>query len=729
MFVLAFGANAWILGLEFQNDDYREIPSAAVKLGLERAPADVAWAEALRTTTYSYRPALWATLLGLKRLSGPHPEPWIFHAFFLTAHAFASVLVWRLLGSRAGPAAALIGGAALAVLPGGIQAASWVAAGGDQLAVLFMLLAGVASDRVLRERSTPALVACGVAVACATLAKETAVALLPALALLWIAPPAGAPRSGGRIAGLAVAAGAGALVAWTLRASALGTWTPMYWSGEWTSPLGAIGRLPTALRGFLVPWHAPGATPDLDPVVPRALSALGLGAEGARGAFTVLVCGAFVLPVALGFLFATACRRVTMLALLALGLLVILPVLPVTADDGVEASRALYPSSLILAVLEGCAAREIAARGPRWPIAFAPLFVLSLDLLVHVARTERFVAGLIRTARSDLRAVLDCGDGARVLLITPPEWIRSVPFLGERAAASVSPPFGDPCRVPLSWPTAERLKWCPPIREDPAPFRVLEWDGHGIRDRHPPLAAIPPLAPALEQDRADPGLFRPASAIPPRGLAGIRIEVDAGPGERASGTVQIRAGDHTRDVRFDSTGNQALVLPVPDDAFDEAWLRVPSVDSVRVVGARLSRAPVLVLTFPPIAIQRPETGRLSMASPPMIAFRTDAPAAGFRITIAWLEDAGPLALSWLMSAAAGADGQGAFAFVADGLCDVRLGGRDAGRRTWSEISAHFAEASRNRLWSVPIGLRIEALDASGASLVARSDWLVLRLVR
>lgn len=729
VFVLAFGANAWMLGLDFQNDDYAEIPSAGMKLGLEPFPGDLPWVDALRSQVYSYRPTLWAALRGLSLLSGDHANPWIFHLFFLSAHALASVLFYRILRARAGLIPGVIGAGLFAILPGGSQAVSWAAAGGDQLAVLFMLLAGLASDRVLRGRSPAALVAAGLAVSLAVLAKETAIVLLPALALLWVIPPGDAPATFGRRTGLVVAGAvaAGALAAWTLRACVLGTWLPMYWGGGWASPLSAIGLLPTAVRGFLIPWRAPGASPDLDPMTPRMLHGLGLGSEAAQTAFTILVSGAIALPVVWSFVIASTRPRLAVLAVLALGVIAILPVLPVTTD-GLDASRALYPASLMLSALVASSACGVVGRNRRLLIMLAPFFAVSLDLFVHVARTERYVAEVIRTARKDLDGMLDRNDGARVVLIAPPDWIRSVPFLGWRFVGAACPPFGRARHVPVAWPNAETLMWFPAIREDPAPLEVIQWDGHHFVARYPILPGIPPVAPALEEDRIAPGTFRPVAAVPPRGIAGIRISLAAAAGEVSNGTATLVAGGRTRGIRFKTSGAGPHVMVVPDDAFDEAWFREPSLDSVRIDGPRVATPPVLLRTLPPIIVRRPEAGRLSLRSPPRISFQAEAPAAFFRVTIEFLVGAVQVAISWTVSATAAAAEGGAHEFIANGPGEVVSGGQVAAHLDWKEVEARLAPTAQGRLWLIHAGLRVEGLDAS-RNVIARSEWLPVFIVR
>src|SRR5436190_2167835 len=115
------------------------------------------------------------------------------------------------------------------VLPGGNEALTWIAAGGDQLAILFMLAAGYAADRAGCSHAigqAMRLVLVAAFVCLAVLSKETAIAFLPALGIAWMVPHAGGKRVGWLKAAVAVLLGV--LVALSVRRSAFGSWLPEY---------------------------------------------------------------------------------------------------------------------------------------------------------------------------------------------------------------------------------------------------------------------------------------------------------------------------------------------------------------------------------------------------------------------------------------------------------------------------------------------------------------------
>ena len=646
-------------------------------------------------------------------------------AFFLAAHALASFLLFRLLSARLGTFAALAGGGLFAILPGGIQAVSWVTAGGDQLAVLFMLLAGAAGDRTLRTGSRAALAACAAAAFCAVASKETAVVLLPALAFLWAVPFSGARLRPLRAFAPCVAAGIGASAAWIVRSLVLGIWLPEYWTGARLEP-SHWRDLGTALRGFLIPWSLvadPGAPA---PVAAQVLGRLGVAADRLVPVLMALAAGSILVTLAIAAVRGSSGRRAALLVLTALLLVALVPVLPLVGKTGLALSRALYQAAILLAALVATAV-GIPGRGRGLALAsILPFVILSADLLGCVARAEARIAKQIGVARADLAGFVESRPGTCFIVVQPPSWIDNVPFLGCDLAASAAPPFGSAKRAPLPWATPALLPRCPWLKSERDPVQLLEWSEGRVRPRGPELAAIPDALPALEPDGADARLYRVRGPVTPRAVSAVRI-VSPKSAPSASGRVILSAGTKSMTLPFQSVTSGPLVVTVPESAFEDDWFAQPSLASVRVEGLTVEVLPELLPAPPPVDVTTP---KLALSSIPRISFATDAPAAAFRITLTVLAEGRPVDLAWTAPATAlppAPDGRRAFAADAPGL--LFDGARVMGEVSWVQAAALLAPQAHGRLWSLPGGVRVEALDASGKNVIARSEWIAIFVSR
>jgi hypothetical protein len=731
--LVALCANAWMLGLEFQYCDYDDIPDVGWMIGAEPVPAGTpggpAWQSAVRIRVYSFRPVLWTVLYGLREVCGPVARPWVFHGFFLATHALASFLLFRLLRARLDTIAAAIGGAIFAILPGGIQAASWITAGGDQLAVLFMLLAGVAGDRALRTGSRAAFAACALAAFCAVASKETAVVLLPGLAFLWVVPFAGGRPSLRRAIAPALAAGTGAATAWAVRAWALGVWEPQYWAGAHAeaSHWRALG---SAFRGFLIPWTPEPGSDAPGPAAAGFLRGLGIPDERLVPVLVAVAAGALLVAILGGFARGGGGRRLALVVLVALLLVAILPVLPLTGPTGLGLSRALYQAALFLAAIVAVSAGGVGRLRGLTFSAIAAFAVLSADLLSSVARAELRMTGSIRQARADVAGTMQERPGVRFILLEAPAWIGNVPFIGSDLAAAMLPPFGGFRTAPLSWPTAALLTFCPDLRNEPGPVQVLEWRAGRVVSRGPELAPIPPAIPPLEPDGSDAHRFRVRGAIPPRAVAAVRFTArSSAPG--ASGLVTLSAGERSLALRFSAPDSGPCVVSIPDAEFDDAWFEQPRLASVRVEGVEPAAPPELLRSVPGVDVTAPgDGGELGLASTPRVVFGASVPATAFRVLLAVVIDGRPIELAWTVAAAeVPPDASGRRTFVAETPGVLLDSGRASGSVSWAAAAALLRPRAHGRLWSVPARLRVEALDASGVNAVARSEWIPVLVVR
>jgi hypothetical protein len=214
--------------------------------------------------------------------------------------------------------------------------------------------------------------------------------------------------------------------------------------------------------------------------------------------------------------------------------------------------------------------------------------------------------------------------------------------------------------------------------------------------------------------------------VTPRAVGAVRVgSSSSAPG--ASGRVILSAGTKSMTLPFQSASSGPSIVTVPDSAFEDDWYGQPSLSSVRIQGAAIEGAPELVRAPPAVDVTTP---KLTLSSIPSIAFATDAPAASFRITLMVLVDGRPVDLAWTApepTVPRAPGGSRVFTAAAPGtLFD---GARAVGAMSWVQAAAQVAPKAQGRLWSLPGGVRVEALDASGVNVIARSEWVVVFVSR
>jgi hypothetical protein len=724
--LIALAAGAWIARLEFQYCDYDDIADVGWMLSIEPAPPDTP-AGGLTARSYCFRPVHWFLLWGLRELSGARAVPWVFHGFYVAAHALAAWLLHKVVAARTTALAGAVAGGLFALLPGGLQAVSWIAAGADQLAVTFILLAAVAGDRAMRTGSPFALAGTAAAVACALSSKETAIALLPALGITWLLPPAGASPSLRRRLVVGLGALAGVVAAITLRAAAYGPLLPRYPGGERLA-LHHLELIPTVLVGFLAPWDRAEAFRDLAPLSGALLARTSDPASAARSLGWIAAAAA-TLPVAVGAA-RTGVRGLAVLALLMAALVaVVVPILPLVANGG-HLSRAWYAAAPIVAAMMALPF----ARGRPGPAfaAIAPVVLLALDAHAHVARTQLLVASLIRDARADMEALGAASPVSRdrFLIIEPPLHIGTVPFLGPDLANAVCPPFGEAVRRPVVWPNAASLKRCPAITRETEPILVVAWDGRRAASRGEPLPAAPAELPRLVSSGDGGRAYRPVQPVPPRAVAGISLR-PARAGARGAARVTWTAGRETRTVAFDASAAAPIVVGVPDAAFDEAWFTAPGIDVVAVEGVDLEQPPELLRGLPSIRVARPAPHQLlPLASRPAVTFSAIAGASHYRLSLEFILMPRQVRIPLEWSTAASdlrADATGEVTMSADGAITIWLDGA-VRRLDWDAVARRIAPARDDPAWFLPVEVRVEAFDRTKQNPIARSEPLVTALV-
>lgn len=345
-------------------------------------PAFVSWRDAIwppanidQWSDNYYRPALTLSYMADRALYGNDPAGWhLSNVLFHTAATFGLfVLLRRLLGARAGAVAGAVAGATIfAVHPIHTETVCWITGRSDVVAAMFLIPALHLFLHWRDRLSWPALTVGAACLAIAMLSKETAAAgLLLVPALLWLAPPAGAPAprraplvwSG---AGLALALGLLAVIALRRSAgmAAAGSGLTTVTASPWTAV--------QALAWYAVKawWPWPQSIFVAAEALPgAALSGLVILALAAFGAWTLWRWQrrSDGLPLFGALWFAVACAPALAAALLGL------------AETPV-AERQLYVPSAGLSLLIALA---VAAAGARRPVALASLAVS----LIYAAAT------------------------------------------------------------------------------------------------------------------------------------------------------------------------------------------------------------------------------------------------------------------------------------------------------------------------------------------------------
>jgi hypothetical protein len=395
-----------VLPRPFAADDYQWL------LAVRGLSGDAVLRAAFDTgQSHFYRPLVWLLFWAEERAFGLDPRG--YHVVSLGLHLLCAALLgglaWR-LAPRGRAVAAVVAGAIVALHPATFEAVVWVAAQSEVLAAALLLAAlllwRVALRATLRSGGAPrawALAAC-LALGLALLAKESAAAGLPLLALLtWAARPAGAPRQR----------------AWALLALPL---------------LLTFGYLALALgverRNYLVETGGYGVGPQL---VRNPLIGLGLivaplpGTQHADAAW--LPWAGTAVGLGLLALLARGGRgaRAGVLALLV----TLLPTAPFASPPD---SRYLYLPVAAAALLAGLGAGRLAARRPRGrarPAALAVGLALAALLLLATGR---------ELAAREARFAADAGPGGSLWRLAAQVCAEAPP----RRLIVVEPPLAPP---------------------------------------------------------------------------------------------------------------------------------------------------------------------------------------------------------------------------------------------------------------------------------------------
>jgi hypothetical protein len=695
----------WITLLEFQLDDFVLIRDSGHQLGWTPPPVPPSVSP---SQIYSFRPTLWAVLFGLSRIAALGTQPWFFHLAFLLAHATTAWLLYRLLRARIDELPAAIGALLFGMVPGGIQAATWISAGGDLLAVLFALLACRASDRQLQRPSFVNLAVCGAAIGLACAAKETAIVLIvPAFVLLFAAPPRDRVLRRRLSPAILVAALLGIVAAWGTRAWYLSELLPRYWRGE-PFRLSQLSLLPRVALGYLLPWD-PSCVPT-----PCHVALL----TQAKAAPSALVAVAVLVPVGLALFLGGWRKRLAVLALIGTFGVVLLPLLPIVRPDGLGMSRACYPASAVLGALLASA-----LAGPRRALSrillAAPFGLLCLDVHFAIAQAELATTRRISAARQDYEKIDDSSPCS--IMIEPPSWRGTIPFLGSPFLMANCPPLGPRLAVPSLWARRDTLHRCPEILSCDRETTILEWTGEHLARREA-LRPIPGELPGLVP--ADDGghTFRPRSPVPPRAIAGLTLDVAQISGQTCKAV--FKASSQTRSFDFRPPTAGLNVVGIPDSAVDTPWVCDDALVAVTIEGATLAGSPVLLRALPVATVAHDSPpDRIPLETPPAfdVSFRSARVAfaavlveliiepGGYRVPLRWHAPIDSLE----------ARGPGVSHFVAKAPVTMAIEGRPE-TVTWEAIASRLRPFAHGDRWRLPADVLVEGMDESGQNTVCRS---------
>ena len=582
--VVALAAQAWVLPLWFQFDDFHLLsrPGSLFRAMAAREGAPV--------ETYMMRFPVWAAWTLAWELSPRPLSPALFHGIGWVLHGLAAWLlaagVTRFLPVPRARTAGLIAGIGFGVSIGGAQALSWISGHPDVFVVTFGLAALYA---FLAAREGPGVwrVAAVIALLVALFSKGSALVLVPVLTLVLLAPaPAAArPRRLLELGALGVCVALTLGARWLYLGHALPTYPgDSGFEPRWIS--GAVLQLGQAL----VPLNR-------DPLVADTLPAL--VAERILGPWRPFLAQelalVFTLPALLG-LCSRGSRGVA--ALVGLGAVVLFVALPSGAiapgphAPGTPATnaigRTLYTALCVVWIGIAAGGALLVERHRLGWAALALAFVPTVVLRGHVIETERIADAARRgerdavlAAAADLRERFGRSAGEEfglVAVLAPRSGFAGIAMHGVILPAGTRPPFTAFTGVLVETPDTEAE--LAGIVGDPRllPLDVAVLSERGGADTTPagrrsarewvPRAPAVRGAPerevwATELIADGPGRFVLAAPLPARAVAGLALDAPAG--EAAVSVVWEDAGGGRRALECAATigADERWFVPTP----------------------------------------------------------------------------------------------------------------------------------------------------------------------
>ena len=598
VFAVAALAYSWTLGLQFQIDDYYLIPRSGhllAELGdllTSRDDLVLGGAPRLNINEHpNFQPILWSVLALGAQVSGVPVSPVLLHGLCALLHALTALLVLAMLRRVLPAEGALVGGICFAAFPGAAQAVSWISAGSHVLTVLFgaaaltLLWDSAHRDRWKLSRAWCAGILLGLAFWSHTQALTWfilgAIVLLvfhqrrrfPIIRLLTMTLPL--------------------VAAWWVRARFMGTWSLDY-NGQFRAGLSAVPRMlegiPTMVGQTLLPWNRREEMQDLAALFQQL---------GPRLIWFVPWLLLLVMPLALGR--APLKRRLILVVLM--GGVLLLPTLMgyslyIDEPDN-RGSRVAYNFLPVLAASVGllwCLAKSIPSSILRRVAVgvFALVALLSIDSMVHVARTEWRAAEAIRTRHESLQSHHEVAKpGTALLVIDSASTMAGIPLIGPpRLRDAARPPMSP---VPMNvtcLPWEQDLAESRLLPSSPISFRVLRHTSEGYvatGQDLPPLGNPPALeSAAVPPEMASSGALRwaPTTSVPARRIS--KITLPLAPGAAGMVALYCRAEGVNRLMRIPVKENETAVTVLLDE--DLEWLMSSRFVDVLAQSDRLIRS-------------------------------------------------------------------------------------------------------------------------------------------
>ncbi len=723
--------------MPFQFDDYFTIPRAGALLGLEPfAPFDDPTLAAMfqapsagdtpkPDNRYYFRPVMWATWWVLLKVCGGFADPTVFHAAMLAIHGAGAVLLLRIVARLSRRTAGVMAGVAFAVLPGGSQATSWASAMGDELAVLWMLLATLQLLRHAESRRNATLIHVGLCIVLAQLAKETALFLVPAA----LACRVGLDHVRGRpIAWTALVVTTGSMVlALLVRATYVQGIVGTYLGSSIHLDGGVASGLWAAFRTLLVPWNR---APEFASLAPRL--ATWFGGDSAMKFAGLSTAAAIALVVPTGLAALSKGRRGVVLfvvgACAVIFTLVPLLLLPLT-DQNLH-GRAYYPATCALSGFIGLTVGGVEARRARRAAiaGLLPFIAISADVALHYARSELDVGDAVRGRLESIEAQVSATPDALVVVIDP-EFLRGgVPMISTFMRFAMRPPFRRAPAAVLCRPDLASIDALPELAEFPGPIHVLKADG----DRLVPVCRpLPPFTVGGASTRLDRGGRAAVFDAPPpsRAVGGVLLQArcDEGRTEPVVLTWVTETGNKTARIGVDAlraSAKQPVTVGAPAGA---DWPMAVALREVRLDGAAFTSPPTVLASLPTITIVSPvESLPVEDLMHAPIRFRVPEGASELRVIVSASvrPPTGQLMLAY-RTAVRFLDRHGdELEFRMASPTPVESVAWSDGRPVNDADMAQLSSGDANVYFV--IGVRIEAMGADGLAVVARSPWRFFR---
>lgn len=640
--IAALLAGAFVLGLDFQIDDFWILPSAWDQLEATlRLPLDPALVfsgqgvELPAPDTPLFQPTLWALLALESMLSGSPLNPAVFHGVSLLLHAITTALLVSTLSKRIPGLHALLAGLLFSFHPASFQAVTWISARGSILVVLFGLMAWRRLQKT-SSRSIPDALVSGVWLALALGSQVGALPLIPILAVaLKSQPLVGQRRSFSlRLLGLLLPS----LALLCLRRGYLGSWSFSYLAGTSFgvgSLVGALPLVPRFLARLAFPWNF---SEEAAPVLAEgsAMSALAWLFAGTLGTAMLLAV--------------VSCRRqVNWRQILAFGIVaaaLLLPALLLFSMNPNEQDnrngRALYPGiaalSATLVTLLCPAIQKEKARWLRWAgfvlclISFAGLVFSA----VQNAKLERIASQKIEARGLSLKELAEGAPPDGVLLAEDSEPIfAGIPLVtSKHLHAMLKPPFANGAVPVRGFPDLDSLVESGEISALPSTLRVVRWNGGGFE----PLGAwllprsprLPELVRAQTSNIPDSTRFEPRDVVGPRQIAGISIPLLQGADREVTVLIEAPPAAFILEARSPPDGRE-LIFGLDrrmDCLFNERLIAI-------TVRGPIQGAPRLLAELPRLEVLQPshEERHVLSGNPATIRFSAPSPPEAARIRL------------------------------------------------------------------------------------------------